>query len=155
VLDRLDLKTAMAAGAICIPSKHRPKKPASSVTAAIFAAAEPLRWHMLILRLLAFTLFSFAVAAAPNNDPFPKAPDIKGLQVQMNEDAIALGIHHAAINVNLTQLLDPSRKRGNPVRSAAGHEFSLNEGYLRSLDRQVRPLSDKGIVVYLILLAYP
>ncbi|HWB06788.1 MAG TPA: DUF5722 domain-containing protein [Verrucomicrobiales bacterium] len=110
---------------------------------------------MLIFRILAFALFSFAAAAAPNSDPFPQTPDIKGLQVQMNEDAIALGIHHAAINVNLTQLLDPSRKRGNPVRSAAGHEFSLNEGYLRSLDRQVRPLSDKGIVVYLILLTYP
>lgn len=36
-----------------------------------------------------------------------------------------------------------------------GREFSFNEGYLKSLDRQVRPLSDRGMLVYAILLAYP
>ncbi|HEX2748256.1 MAG TPA: DUF5722 domain-containing protein, partial [Verrucomicrobiales bacterium] len=110
---------------------------------------------MSFLRFLFYSLLSFTAAAAPNADPFPSPPDIKGLQVQMNEDAIALGIHHAGINVNLTQLLDMAHNPGNPVRKAGGREFSLNEGYLQSLDRQIKPLSDKGIVVYLILLTYP
>ncbi len=110
---------------------------------------------MSILRSLLCLLLPTLALAAPNTDPFPKPPDIKGLQVQMNEDAIALGIHHAGINVNLTQLLDLSKKPGNPVAKAGGREFSLQEGYLQSLDRQVKPLSDKGMLVYLILIAYP
>jgi Family of unknown function (DUF5722) len=106
--------------------------------------------------LFAGVALSFTpVIAAPNTDPFPASPGIKGLQVQMADDAIALGIQHAAINVNLTMLLDLEKKPGNPKRTAAGHEFSFNVGYLQALDRQIRPLSDRGIVCYLILLAYP
>src|SRR5207247_9808532 len=35
--------------------------------------------------------------------PFPTAISKKGLQVQMVDDAIALGIKHAAFNVNFSQ----------------------------------------------------
>ena len=73
----------------------------------------------------------------------------------MIPDAIGLGIHHAGVNVNLTALLDPSRQPDNPVRQAGGFSFSFNAGYLASLDSQVKPLSDKGILVYLILITYP
>ena len=66
----------------------------------------------------------------------------------MVEDAIALGIHHAAININLTAVLDPSS-------DPKSKQFRWNETYLRSLDAQIKPLSAKGIVVYLILIAYP
>lgn len=108
------------------------------------------------LRLLAIlSSLCCSAAAAPNADPFPSAPNIKGLQVQMTDDALALGIHHAGVNVNLTALLDLEKKPENPKRSAGGEEFSFNEHYLASLDRQVKPLSDKGILVYLILIAYP
>ncbi len=108
----------------------------------------------MIYRLLCLFVLAFTAAAAPNADPFPTTPNIKGLQVQMEEDAIALGIHHAGINVNLTALLDLSKKPDNPKRTAAGHEFFFNESYLASLDRQIKPLSDKGIVCYAILLTY-
>ena len=109
----------------------------------------------MIYRLFCLFVFACTAAAAPNADPFPTPPDIKGLQVQMVEDAIALGIHHAGINVNLTALLDLSKKPDNPKRTVAGRQFSFNESYLASLDRQIKPLSDKGIVCYAILLAYP
>jgi hypothetical protein len=84
----------------------------------------------------------------PNLDPFPVPPSVKGLQVQMIDDALKLGIHHAGVNVNITAL------------HAAGTEpqkgiWKWNEGYLRSLDAQIKPLSDAGVLVYLIIIAYP
>lgn len=93
--------------------------------------------------------------AEPNVDAFPHPSSIKGLQVQMVDDALALGIHHAGINVNLTALLDLANKPGNPKRRVDGREFSFNAGYLKSLDSQIKPLSDKGVMVYTIMLAYP
>lgn len=108
-----------------------------------------------MLRFLALLLLIPALQAAPNADPFPSPPNIKGLQVQMVDDALALGIHHAGVNVNLTALLDLSRNEKNPRHSAAGREFHFNAGYLASLDAQIKPLSDKGVLVYLILLVYP
>jgi hypothetical protein len=36
-----------------------------------------------------------------------------------------------------------------------GRTWFINEEYARSLDRQIAPLSGKGVAVYLILLAYP
>ena len=94
-----------------------------------------------------------AQSPAPDATPFPKPPSIKGLQVQMNEDALALGIHHAGVNINLTALVDLEKKPGNTKRIVDGREFSFNEGYLKSLDAQIKPLSDRGVLVYLILIA--
>jgi len=98
--------------------------------------------HLLLGLLLA------QIASAQNNDPFPTPPNQKGLQVQMVDDALVLGIHHAAINVNLTTLFDPKSK------SETG-DFIFNQNYLVSLDRQIQPLSDRGVLVYLIIIAYP
>jgi hypothetical protein len=109
----------------------------------------------MLLRCLLTSLFIAKATAAPHADPFPSPPNIKGLQVQMVDDALALGIHHAGINVNLTALLDLSRNEKSPRHTAAGREFCFNASYLAGLDGQVKPLSDKGVLVYLILLAYP
>lgn len=98
--------------------------------------------HLLLALIFVQTVF------AQNTDPFPTPPDVKGIQVQMTDDALALGIHHATINVNITALYSPKSKPG------AG-EFVWSENYLASLDRQIKPLSDAGIVVYLIIIAYP
>lgn len=100
------------------------------------------------MRHLLLGLFLAQIASAQNTDPFPTPPNPKGLQVQMVDDALALGIHHAGINVNLTTLFDAKSK---PETS----EFVFNQGYLASMDRQIKPLSDKGVLVYLILIAYP
>jgi len=98
--------------------------------------------HLLLGLLLA------QIACAQNSGPYPTPPNQKGLQVQMVDDALALGIHHAGINVNLTALFDPKSKPD------AG-EFFFNQNYLTSLDRQIKPLSDQGVLVYLIVIAYP
>ena len=108
-----------------------------------------------MLRLFIACFFSVSVFAAPNTEPFPTPPSIKGLQVQMVPDALELGIHHAGINLNLTALPDLERKPGNPTHTVAGQTFAFNESYLASLDSQIKPLSDKGVAVYLILIAYP
>ncbi len=103
-------------------------------------------------RLLSVAVWFCGVSilcAAPDDTPFPTPPHIKGLQVQMADDALALGVHHAAINVNITALLE------RVDASSGGTNFVFNEGYLQSLDRQIKPLSDQGAVVYAILLAYP
>jgi len=98
--------------------------------------------HLLTALLLVQSVFG------QNMDPFPTPPNQKGLQVQMVDDALALGIHHAGINVNLTALYDAKSK---PETG----EFVFNQKYIDSLDRQIKLLSDKGVVVYLILIAYP
>jgi hypothetical protein len=108
------------------------------------------------LPLLLTSLISLHhISAAPNPEPFPHPPNIKGLQVQMTPDAIELGIHHAGLNVNLAGMMDLTGSPGQLSRTVGGKTFFFNEGYLKSLDRQIKPLSDKGILVYGILLAYP
>lgn len=109
--------------------------------------------HRLLLLLL--VLAPALVTAAPDTTSFPTPGGIKGLQVQMNEDALELGIHHAGVNVNLTALLNPAADKSSPKHSAGGREFAFNAAYLNSLDGQIKPLSDKGVLVYLILIAYP
>lgn len=96
-----------------------------------------------------FIAFVFAqTLLAQNTDPFPKPPNVKGLRVQMVDDALKLGIHHAGININLTALYTAKSK---PEQG----DFVWNDSYLASLDRQIKPLSEKGILVYLIIIAYP
>ncbi|MCA9172108.1 MAG: hypothetical protein KDB23_30790, partial [Planctomycetales bacterium] len=70
------------------------------------------------------------------------------------DDALALGVRHAAINVNLTGLVDPTGDPQNPSWESGGRRFYFQRGYLESLDRQIKPLSDRGVLVHLILLAY-
>lgn len=107
-------------------------------------------------RILFIVFFLLALPlVAQETTPFPIPHSVKGLQVQMVDDALALGIHHAGINLNVTALVDLEKKPGNPRRIVDGYEFGFNESYLRSLDSEIKPLSDKGVLVYLILIAYP
>jgi hypothetical protein len=105
----------------------------------------------------AFLSIHAAIASADElkSQPFPQAPGKKGLQVQMVDDAIALGIHHAGININLTALLQ-LQPSNNTIRFQHGEkEWLFNGDYAKSLDRQIQPLSEANIIVYAILLAYP
>lgn len=96
-----------------------------------------------------------AQSAVADATPFPKPSSIKGLQVQMVDDALALGIQHAGVNINLTGLVDLEKRPENPKRVVDGYEFRFNEAYLKALDSQIKPLSDRDVLVYLILIAYP
>lgn len=95
-------------------------------------------------------LLALSSRAERDTTPFPSPGSKKGLQVQMVDDALALGIQHAALNVNFAQLLALDENTNHLQRG----EFSFSRGYVEHLDRQIKPLSDRGVVVSLILLYY-
>ena len=112
----------------------------------------------LFMRLLFMALLSLSTTAfaAPEAAPYPTQSSPKGLQVQMIPDALALGIHHAGLNLTLNGLLSPEKeaKPGQLTASADGFTFVINQKYAEAMDRQIRPLSDRGILVTLILITY-
>lgn len=85
---------------------------------------------------------------------FPNTQSKKGLQVQMVEDAIKLGVKHAALNYNLGQMVDLSAAPGNIEWVSDGETYRFHRGYIEHTDRQVKALSDQGITVSLIVLSY-
>ena len=89
---------------------------------------------------------------AKDTREFPKRESKKGLQIQMADDAIALGVRHAGQNVSVAALFDPERKAGNPTWTVDGETFAFRKSYLDSL--AVKRLSDAGMNVYLIVLGY-
>ncbi|MFM2170297.1 MAG: hypothetical protein RI957_526 [Verrucomicrobiota bacterium] len=106
-------------------------------------------------RFISFILLVTPALCTPETTPFPRPASIKGLQVQMADDALALGIHHAGVNINITALFDAQKRPENPKINVDGFEFSFQESYLKSIDRQIKPLSDHGVLIYLIVIAYP
>jgi len=86
--------------------------------------------------------------------PFPVTTTKKGLQVQMTDDALELGIQHAGLNVNLSEMINLSPQTNDPSILLGGGEFFFKPRFLTSLDSQVLQLSSRGVVVSLILLAY-
>ena len=90
-----------------------------------------------------------------NEELFPIAASKKGLQVQMVDDALALGVKHAALNVNLSSLIEVTNRPGflRWIRNE-NEDFYFNSGRVEALDRQVKTLSDSNVVISLILLSY-
>ena len=89
-----------------------------------------------------------------NPDPFPVVASKKGLQVQMIDDALALGVKHAALNVNLSQLIALTNGPDTIAWTVDGAQCFLRPGVVRGLDQQVKGLSDVGVVISFILLSY-
>jgi hypothetical protein len=122
-------------------------------------------------RFLLRTILAIAVAASaanilaaqnptstaqpsPDTTPYPIATSKKGLQVQMVDDAIALGIQHAAVNVALGQLLSLTDEHDAiAFDDHQGHRYWFRRAAVQKLDQQVLPLSKAGILVSAILLA--
>ncbi len=86
--------------------------------------------------------------------PYPSSMSKKGLQVQMVDDALRLGVKHAALNLDLASLVDATGKPGNLRWELDGHTYWINRGAVENLDRSVWTLSRAGVVVSLILLNY-
>jgi len=101
-----------------------------------------------LLAAIASLLFCAPIHAAAAQD------SKKGLQIQMVDDALALGIRHAAINVNLVQLSAPNDQPSIDAMLVDDRYFDFNRRYAAALDSKIRPLLDHGVIVYLILLAY-
>lgn len=105
------------------------------------------------LMLLSALVFS-AAAASKYNEPFPHAASKKGLQVDMIDDAIALGVKHAALNFDLCRLIDPAGDTNNPSYVLNGKIYHFRRQYLDWTDHRIKALSDHGILIYMIVLAY-
>jgi hypothetical protein len=106
------------------------------------------------LFLVAATTASGEPAKSDNMEPFPTPSTKKGLQVQMVDDALALGVRHAALNVDLTGLIDPAAEEASFRWQQGGKTYTFRRDVVERLDALVRPLSEQGVVVYLILLTY-
>ena len=88
------------------------------------------------------------------NEPYPAAASKKGLQVELVDDALALGIKHAALNFNLCQLIDPHGGANSATWETGGRKFHFNRRYLEGMDDRIKVLSDHGVLVDLIVLTY-
>ncbi len=95
------------------------------------------------------------IARAQDAQSFPKPDSIKGLQVQMVDDAIKLGVRHGAINFALNGMFASENQPDATKWESGDKTYFFSTRYLANIDRQVKTLSDAGIVVYLILLAMP
>ncbi len=101
------------------------------------------------------SLLLLVLPGLSNAEEFPEALSKKGLQVEIIDDALALGIKHAAINVNLAQMavVEPSSKAAL-TWTFEGVDYHYRRSYVEALDRKIGPLSEKAVLVYLIILVY-
>lgn len=95
--------------------------------------------------------------AAQNDYPYPATSTIKGLsQVDMTDDAESLGAQHAGVNVALNSIM--RKGPGDPGTyipfESNGVTYYFDKARVEQLDGQIKPLSDDGIVVNLILILY-
>lgn len=85
--------------------------------------------------------------------PFATATSKKGLQVEIPEDAIDLGVKHAVFNLSLPSLVSLEPSPSSPSWEYQGQRYYFNESYLRRRDAEIKKLSDRGVLVYLVVLA--
>ena len=116
----------------------------------------PRLYLLLLTLLLPGAVYAIDTPVSRYNAPYPTAASKKGLQVEDVADALALGIQHAALNVDLCALVDvdPADVNAQPHWDYAGRRFHFNIGYLMQLDRGIKELSNAGVVVNLIILTY-
>lgn len=78
-----------------------------------------------MFRALALLICMHGCLAAESRhvETYPATASKKGLQVEMVDDALTLGVKHAALNVNLSQLVDPARDSGEPSWETHGRAF--------------------------------
>ncbi len=114
------------------------------------------------LNLVVLVLLCGSVVAASSvemlqsryHEPYPVAASKKGLQVEIVDDALALGIKHAALNLNLTQIFAREATAQTVSYAFEGEEFHFRRDYIESIEARLKPLSDAGVLVNMIVLAY-
>src|ERR1043166_3894988 len=108
---------------------------------------------LLVLVLATVPLRAQAITSR-YQEPYPSAASKKGLQVEMVDDALALGVKHAALNFNLTQLIDLKEETNNPAWTMNGGTYRFRRSQLEAMDRRIQQLSEAGAIVNLIVLTY-
>ena len=121
------------------PGVHKPPRPL---------------WFALLALALVVPVVGVENIASRFNEPYPEAASKKGLQVEVVDDALALGVKHAALNINLTGLFVREPADDATPYEFEGEVFRFNTGYLKQMDARIKPLSDAGVLVNLIVLAY-
>ena len=76
-----------------------------------------------LVALLSIAAAGAQPVASRYTEPYPRAASKKGLQVEMVDDALALGVKHAALNFNLCQLIDPKGDTSNPAWDSGGRTY--------------------------------
>jgi hypothetical protein len=89
-----------------------------------------------------------------NLDSYPKAKSKKGLQVQMVDDALALGVKHAALNFDFGGMVALKPASNDLPWKMDGRTFYFRRSSIEHADARIKTFSDRGIVVTLILLNY-
>ncbi|MBK8095509.1 MAG: hypothetical protein IPK26_00265 [Planctomycetes bacterium] len=89
---------------------------------------------------------------AQDPTPYPTVGK-KGLQVQMTDDALALGLGHALVECDLAELIDLDGGADATPFVDGGRTWHFTTAALQILDRRIAPLARKGIVVTVQLLA--
>jgi hypothetical protein len=92
---------------------------------------------------------------ALNSYVFPTSINKKGLQVQMVDDAQELGLGHAALNFPYEKILKAASGTDTITYMMDGENFYLDKAKIEAFDKQVKSLSDAGMIISLILLVYP
>jgi len=92
------------------------------------------------------------VGIAAYDYPFPQAHTIKGLQVHDVQDAIQLGVAHAALNLNQPTVMLPQPSETTITYEMDGQEFYFDGTFFEDFDERVTELSSHGVTIYLILL---
>jgi hypothetical protein len=111
-------------------------------------------WRNKIVALWIGVMSAGSLIAAPNPEPYPTPASKKGLQVQMVDDALALGIRHAGLNCHVASFVDLNGKTDSVKFRFEGQDYFFLPAPVGRLDAQIKPLSDHGVVVSLILLNY-
>lgn len=112
----------------------------------------------LLLAALAAIAARAEVGAGASAPPAPcvrdsqPRSDKKGLQVQLVDDALALGVRHAAWNVAVPSLEAADGDATVVELDRGGHVWRFDREPLEALDAVIRPLAAAGVEVALILL---
>ncbi len=117
-----------------------------------------LRWDLLLVWCSCWFFSCCLVADEPitsrYNEPYPQASSKKGLQVELVGDALELGIKHAGLNLDLCRAIDLSGGQDSFTWEMDGRTYHFKRRFIESKDREIKALSDHGVQVNLILLAY-
>ncbi len=110
-----------------------------------------------LLTLLAWPTISAGQDGFRHAAEYPVAASKKGLQVELLDDALELGIKHAALNVNLSELIAPNSDNDDVAIlpwTTDGQTFHFCREPVERLDHTIKTLSSHGVVVHLIILVY-
>lgn len=120
----------------------------------VYSAFVPIQSHKKFGRVpVGAARYVDSLAGVSKSDaPFPVAKSKKGLQIQMADDALKLGVQHAALNVDLNRVVDLTKNPANYDWTMDGEKYFFDRSYVDSLG--VKKLTDAGCVVTFILLSY-